>query len=343
MSDFSLDLNEDQLQMQKWVHDFAENVIRPVAARVRREGRDALAGHPGGGQHRPVLPGGHGELLQRPDRAHLPGHQRGADLGLRRHRARDLRHHPRRLRHPRQRHARADRRVGPAVLRHPGRRSTSRRSRSPSPTPAPTSSSLRTRAVYDEAKDEWVINGVKTWITNGGIDKVPTVHVVVAVGRARAQGARPRELRRPAGHARPEDGPEVQEDGHPGQPHRRGHPRRRARPRLLPPRRQGEARRALRPRPRGQEQPRAGRDEHVRGEPPARRRAGARHRAGRVRVLARLRQGAQGVRPGDHREPGDRVQARRHEDGDRRAPACSCGGRAGWRATASSSSPARAR
>ena len=32
MSEFSLDLNEDQLQMQKWVHDFAENVIRPVAA-----------------------------------------------------------------------------------------------------------------------------------------------------------------------------------------------------------------------------------------------------------------------------------------------------------------------
>ena len=40
-------------------------------------------------------------------------------------------------------------------------------------------SSLRTRAVYDEAKDEWVINGTKTWITNGGIDKVPNVHVVV--------------------------------------------------------------------------------------------------------------------------------------------------------------------
>jgi acyl-CoA dehydrogenase len=41
-------------------------------------------------------------------------------------------------------------------------------------------SSLRTRAVYDEAKDEWVINGNKTWITNGGITKVPTIHVVVA-------------------------------------------------------------------------------------------------------------------------------------------------------------------
>ena len=38
-------------------------------------------------------------------------------------------------------------------------------------------SSLRTRAVYDEAKDEWVLNGTKAWITNGGI---ADVHVVVA-------------------------------------------------------------------------------------------------------------------------------------------------------------------
>ena len=30
MADFSLDLNEDQLQIQKWVHDFAEDVIRPA-------------------------------------------------------------------------------------------------------------------------------------------------------------------------------------------------------------------------------------------------------------------------------------------------------------------------
>src|SRR4029077_1708957 len=41
-------------------------------------------------------------------------------------------------------------------------------------------SSLRTRAVYDEKTDEWVLNGTKTWITNGGITKVPTLHVVVA-------------------------------------------------------------------------------------------------------------------------------------------------------------------
>jgi acyl-CoA dehydrogenase len=38
-------------------------------------------------------------------------------------------------------------------------------------------SSLRTRAVYDGAKDEWVLNGQKAWATNGGI---AGVHVVVA-------------------------------------------------------------------------------------------------------------------------------------------------------------------
>lgn len=38
-------------------------------------------------------------------------------------------------------------------------------------------SSLRTRARYDEATDEWVLNGTKAWITNGGI---ANVHVVVA-------------------------------------------------------------------------------------------------------------------------------------------------------------------
>jgi acyl-CoA dehydrogenase len=38
-------------------------------------------------------------------------------------------------------------------------------------------SSLRTRAVYDEATDTWTLNGTKTWITNGGI---ADIHVVVA-------------------------------------------------------------------------------------------------------------------------------------------------------------------
>jgi acyl-CoA dehydrogenase len=38
-------------------------------------------------------------------------------------------------------------------------------------------SALRTRARYDAAKDEWVLNGQKAWATNGGI---ANVHVVVA-------------------------------------------------------------------------------------------------------------------------------------------------------------------
>jgi len=37
-------------------------------------------------------------------------------------------------------------------------------------------SSLKSRAVYDEAQDEWVLNGTKTWITNGGI---ADLHVLV--------------------------------------------------------------------------------------------------------------------------------------------------------------------
>ena len=36
---------------------------------------------------------------------------------------------------------------------------------------------IRTSAVYDQATDEWVLNGTKTWATNGGI---ADVHVVVA-------------------------------------------------------------------------------------------------------------------------------------------------------------------
>jgi acyl-CoA dehydrogenase len=38
-------------------------------------------------------------------------------------------------------------------------------------------SGIRTSAKYDEAKDEWVLNGQKAWATNGGI---ASVHVVIA-------------------------------------------------------------------------------------------------------------------------------------------------------------------
>src|SRR6266481_3279623 len=38
-------------------------------------------------------------------------------------------------------------------------------------------SSLKTKARYDEARDEWVLNGTKAWATNGGL---ADLHVVVA-------------------------------------------------------------------------------------------------------------------------------------------------------------------
>jgi acyl-CoA dehydrogenase len=59
-------------------------------------------------------------------------------------------------------------------------------------------SSLRTRAEYDEKKDEWVINGTKAWITNGGI---ANIHVVVAAvdpqlkGRGQASFIIPKEAK----------------------------------------------------------------------------------------------------------------------------------------------------
>jgi alkylation response protein AidB-like acyl-CoA dehydrogenase len=49
---------------------------------------------------------------------------------------------------------------------------------------------MRTRATYDEASDEWVLNGTKTWATNGGL---ADIHVVTAVVdpelRARGQAS----------------------------------------------------------------------------------------------------------------------------------------------------------
>ena len=36
---------------------------------------------------------------------------------------------------------------------------------------------IKTRAVFDETKNEWVLNGTKTWATNGGI---ANIHVIVA-------------------------------------------------------------------------------------------------------------------------------------------------------------------
>ena len=81
MTEFSLELNEDQLQIQKWVHDFAADVIRPAGARVGRARRDAVADHRGGRQDRPLLVGVRRQRVRRPDRPHVPGRVGGAVLG----------------------------------------------------------------------------------------------------------------------------------------------------------------------------------------------------------------------------------------------------------------------
>ena len=179
-------------------------------------------------------------------------------------------------------------------------------------------SNLKTRAVYDEATDTWTLNGTKTWITNGGI---ADIHVVVASVEPDLGARGQASFIVPPQDAGAVDGPEVQEDGDPGVPHRRGRAAGREGAGLMPARWQGQARRAPRPGPRGKARQVVGGDGDLRGHSPGRGGPGGRDRPRRLRVRARLRQGAHDLRQADHRAPGDRLQARRHEDAHRRRPA----------------------
>jgi alkylation response protein AidB-like acyl-CoA dehydrogenase len=176
MSDFSLDLNEDQLQIQKWVHDFAEDVIRPAAhewdereetpwpiiqqaAEIGLYSFDFWA-------NAYADPTG---LLMPVVNEELFWGDAGIGLSI----------------------------VGtllgvtglmgngtpeqimewiPQCFGTPDKPAVAAFCVS-EPDAGSDVSSLKTRAVYDEATDEWVLNGQKTWITNGGI---ADVHVVVA-------------------------------------------------------------------------------------------------------------------------------------------------------------------
>ncbi len=107
-------------------------------------------------------------------------------------------------------------------------------------------SAIRTTAKYDEATDEWILNGSKAWATNRRHRRHPRRH---RHRRPDARRSRPRCVRRAderdQGH---QPGREGEEARSPRLAHRRREPRRRPRPRPLPARRQGEARRAPRPR-----------------------------------------------------------------------------------------------
>jgi alkylation response protein AidB-like acyl-CoA dehydrogenase len=176
MADFSLDLNEDQLQIQKWVHDFAENTVRPAAHEwdereetpwpiIEEAARNGLYSldfvtnafaDPTGLLLAIVM-----EEMAWGD-AGIALSIFGTTLGVAGIFANGT---------PEQ--------IGEWLPQCFGTPDDIRMAAfCVSEADAGSDvSSLRTRAVYDEAKDEWVLNGTKTWITNGGI---ADIHVVVA-------------------------------------------------------------------------------------------------------------------------------------------------------------------
>ena len=179
MTDFSLDLNDDQLQIQKWVHDFAADVIRPAgpewdereetpwpiieeAARIGLYSWEFLANafSDKTGLTLALV----SEELAWGD-AGITLALLGTSLGVSGIVGSGT---------PEQIAEWVPQCFGTPDDLHMAAFAVSE------PDAGSDVSSLRTRATYDEAKDEWVINGAKTWITNGGITKVPTIHVVVA-------------------------------------------------------------------------------------------------------------------------------------------------------------------
>jgi alkylation response protein AidB-like acyl-CoA dehydrogenase len=177
MGDFSLELNEDQIQIQKWVHDFAEEVVRPAApefdekeefpwpvveeaAKIGLYGMDFMANAMIGDSTGLTLPIATEELFWGDAGIGLAILGSGlAAAGILGNGTQEqvMEWVP-------QCYGTPDKvALGAFCVSEPDAGSDV--------------SSLRTRAVYDEAKDEWVLNGTKAWITNGGI---ADVHVVVA-------------------------------------------------------------------------------------------------------------------------------------------------------------------
>jgi len=177
MSDFSLALNEDQLQIQKWVHDFAESVVRPAAeewdereefpwpivqeaAKIGLYGFDFMAQAMLGDPTGLTMPVAIEELFWGDAGIGLSIFGSGlAAAGIAGNGT------------PEQVVEWVPQCYGTPDKIALGAFCVSE------PDAGSDVSSLRTRAVYDEANDEWVLNGTKAWATNGGI---ADVHVVVA-------------------------------------------------------------------------------------------------------------------------------------------------------------------
>src|SRR5919112_3416382 len=191
MAEFSLQLNEDQLQIQKWVHDFAEDVVRPAAhewdereetpwpiieeaAKIGLYSFEFFANAMLGDDTGLTLPLALEELFWGDAGIGLSIFGSGlAAAGIAGNGT------------PEQvmewvpqcfGSGPDDVKIAAYCVSEPDAGSDV--------------SSLKTRAVYDEAKDEWVLNGTKAWATNGGI---ANLHVVTATVdpalRSRGQAA----------------------------------------------------------------------------------------------------------------------------------------------------------
>jgi acyl-CoA dehydrogenase len=176
MSEFSLTLNEDQQQIQSWVHDFAVDVIRPAAhewdereefpwpiveeaAKIGLYGVDFLL-NAFGDNSGLTLPVAIEELFWGDagiGMAIMGSALAAAGISGNGTPEQTMEWVP-------QCYGTADKvQLGAFCVSEPDAGSDV--------------SSLRTRATYDEVTDEWVLNGTKAWITNGGI---ADIHVVVA-------------------------------------------------------------------------------------------------------------------------------------------------------------------
>lgn len=176
MPDFSLDLNEDQLQLQKWVHDFAEGVVRPAAEEwdereetpwpiIQEAAQIGLYSfefflNAFGDSSGLTLPLVTEELFW--GDAGIGLSIFGSALAVAAITG---------VGSPDQVAEWVPQCFGSADNVQLAAYAVSEADA------GSDVSALRTKAVYDEATDEWILNGTKTWITNGGI---ADVHVVVA-------------------------------------------------------------------------------------------------------------------------------------------------------------------
>ncbi|MEC7809802.1 MAG: acyl-CoA dehydrogenase family protein [Actinomycetota bacterium] len=178
MGDFSMELNEDQIQLQEWVHQFSEDVIRPAAeewdereefpfpiveqaAEVGLYSWEFLANGMMGDKTGLTLPVAIEELFWGDagiGMAIMGSGLAAAGIVASGTQEQVLEWVPQCYGEP------EDLKIGAFCASEPDAGSDV--------------GGYRTRAVYDEAADEWVLNGTKAWITNGGL---ADVHVVVAV------------------------------------------------------------------------------------------------------------------------------------------------------------------